>query len=357
MHYYTEDGQIFTSKLKAIQYSKMNNRQLNFYYCDDFYSQLNWKIEPTQSLPQLYKEQAQRIRDNYDYVILAYSGGQDSTNILETFYYNNIKLDKILVVGAFSQDSYSGVDENHNGELYHNAFPYLKDLGLENITQVCDYTEYFDKIDNFTITKYHNEWVDFIGPWFSPHHWFWRDMEKFVVPSNFQNKRVATIFGIDKPILDYDHERGPAGKSVLTGFRFRDTACCDYGQYDKQTEKSNYDRINFYWDPNFPQILIKQLHVIKRVYDIEYTNSYDPVIGSQYLSGMSTDQIVYDLKRPLSFKSPKSKTNIISLRDNYLMNKKDSRVYSIFSSGLERIYKTIDRNTLTTVTSKFYRIV
>jgi hypothetical protein len=182
-------------------------------------------------------------------------------------------------------------------------------------------------------------------------------MEKFVVPSNLQNKRIATIFGIDKPILDYNQERGPVGKSVLTGFRFRDTACCDYGQYDKQNDKNNYDRINFYWDPNFPQILIKQLHVIKRVYDIQYTDSYDPVIGSQYLSGFSTDQIVYDLKRPLSFKSPKSKTNIISLRDNYLLKKKDSRVYSIFSSGLDRIDKTIDRNYLKSVTSRFYTIM
>jgi hypothetical protein len=41
-------------------------------------------------LKTLYKERAQQLRDNYDELILYYSGGSDSHNILHTFLQNNI---------------------------------------------------------------------------------------------------------------------------------------------------------------------------------------------------------------------------------------------------------------------------
>ena len=182
MFYYFDDGAKFTSKIEAIKYGLDKKLSPKFYYYDDVYEKLNWTIEPPESLDFYYKEQAQRIRDNYDYVILAYSGGYDSSNILETFHFNDIKLDKIIIVGAFDQDTHAGADDNHNGELYHNAFPYVKELGLESITQVVDYTTLFQDVNNFSVALYNENWVDEIGAWFSPHNWFWKDVERHVVP-------------------------------------------------------------------------------------------------------------------------------------------------------------------------------
>ena len=144
MFYYCSDGAKFFSKIEAIEYSNQSFLPLYFYYYDHIYDKLDWSIEPPHSLEYYYVEQAKRIRDKYDYVILCYSGGYDSTNILETFRYNNIKLDKIVVAGAFDQDTIDMSDENHNGEIYHNAIPYVKELGLESILQVVDYTKLFD---------------------------------------------------------------------------------------------------------------------------------------------------------------------------------------------------------------------
>lgn len=329
MHYYTSDGKTFTSKIRALEYSAINKVPVNLYYHDAIYDQCRWTVEPADSLATLYKDQAQRIRDNYDYVILCFSGGYDSSNILETFYYNNIKIDKIVTVGAISQDSRSMVDENHNGELYHNVFPYIKELGLESITQLCDYTTYFDNPENFSISQYANEWVDYTGAWYSPHNWFWRDIEKYVIPREYQDKRVAIIFGKDKPQLSIE------GK--VAGFCFKDTPVSSYGNVE---QFGNCDRINFYWDPTFPQILIKQLHVLNRAKGF----------------GVNADNIVYDLKRPILFKSPKSKTNILSLRDRYLMTKKDSEVYNMYYAGINQINKTIGLKNLRIITSKFYKI-
>jgi hypothetical protein len=335
-HYYSSDGKIFDSKIRAMMHRKQTGSKISFYYNDDVYDRVDWKKEPPQTLSYYYLEQAKRIRDNHDYVILFYSGGYDSTNILETFHFNGLKIDKIVIVGAFSQDSQSGVDENHNGELYHNSFPYLKDLGLESITQICDYTKHFEKISNFSVNNFGNEWFDEMGAWFSPHNWFWRDIEKYVVPKTMENKRVAFIWGRDKPALFKNHD----GK---LGFYFRDKPISSYGN---KKDYGTYSFINFYWDPQATDILVKQMHTLKHymnVYQIPY-------------SSVPVDHVVYNLKRPLIYKSPKSPSPLLSLRDNYLVNKKDSEIFKFYESGVNRLKTMVTQYDLKPVNSKFYAI-
>ena len=336
--YYFDDGVSFASKVKAIEYGNRTNQSAKLYYFDEAYDKVNWKVEPFHNLQELYRQQAQRIRDTYDKVILCYSGGADSTSILETFYYNKISLDKIIVVGALSQDSHSMVDENHNGELYSNVFPYIDELGLQSITEVIDYTTYFNDVNNFSIVKYGTEWIDYTGAWFSPHNWFWRDVESFVIPSSWNDKKVALIFGKDKPCFFRNENK--------LGFRFYDGPTTSYGNI---FSTANSDRINFYWDPTFPDILVKQLHVLKN--NVMITNR-DPV----KLSLEDRDNVIYDLKRPLLFKSPKSKTGLFSLRDMYLKEKTNSDVFRFYRDGVLKMKNAIDIHNLNTLYSRFYSI-
>jgi hypothetical protein len=329
--YYFDDGSRFSSKIEALQYSLKSQKNFRLYYFDEVFSSIDWSVEPPNTLQYHYKQQAQRIRDEYDYVVLCYSGGADSTNILETYVLNNIKLDKIVVVGALSEDSAKGVDENHNGELYYNVFPYLKDLGLEHITQICDYTTLFDKPENFSIYEYGENWVDTIGTRLSPHNWFWRDIHKHVVPIEWRSKKVAIIFGKDKPKLNYHDNK--------FAFRFSDIIVNNYGNVETA---DNCDRINFYWDPKYPFIIIKQLHVLR-----SYFKAF------KYVD--SVDNIVYNLKRPLVFKSPKSKLNYLSLRDNFLINKKNSSIYQFYFEGLHYLNKKVGLSN-NTIYSKFYYV-
>jgi hypothetical protein len=256
--------------------------------------------------------------------VLFYSGGYDSTNILETFYYNNIKIDKIVVVGATNQDAFSGDDSNRNGELYANAYPYLDKLGLTAITQLVDYSTYFDRIENFSMSQYGDDWVHYTGSWFSPHHWFWRDVEKFVIPGSVGSKRTGMIFGRDKPHL------GPRNTFV-----FSDTVLNAYGNV---SSTSCSDRINFYWDPTFPQILIKQLHTIKRVRDAVgmecMGNQQNQIFGN-----IDTNGIVYNLKQPLLYKSPKSRSVLLSGRDSFLLKSTTSPIHQRYVAGLHTISK------------------
>jgi hypothetical protein len=336
--YYSEDGSIFKSKLEALAYSNKNQKKIFFNYYDDVWSKYDWTFEPPQSLEYYYKGQAELIRNNYDYVVLCYSGGADSTNILETFYYNNIKLDKIAIVGAFSQDSHSGVDENHNGELYHNAFPYIEELRLTSITEVFDYTKMFDDIKNFGVYSMGDTWFHTIQGFYSPHNWFWYDIEKHIIPNEYKDKKVAIIFGKDKPYLMY---------TTTPEFSFKDVSCLSYAtNYDN---KSNIQRINFYYDPNYPFILIKQLHHLNTVR--KETNYNSKIIENSFIN-----RHVYNLKKPLLFQSGKSKISVFSLRDQFLKEKQNSEVFNFWIDSIRKMNNYTQVNNLPIIKSKTYKI-
>lgn len=354
MFYYFPDGNTFLSKIEAIKYSYTTQKQFKFYYYDEVYSKLNWSVEPPETLDYYYLEQAKKIRDEYDYVILCYSGGYDSTNILEIFHYNNIKLDKIVVVGAFSKDLIKGSDENHNGELYLNSFPYLKFLNLENITQVCDYSVLFENINNFSISDFEENWVDVIGTRVSPHHWFWKDLEKHVVPKQYENKKVAIIFGKEKPKLFWNKNGFilfEKEENAKAGFCFSD----DVTHYGNVVSNNYIKRINFYWDPNYPLILIKQLHIMKKFLDLNNLINLNILInnekninllnhnifnsGDNLKNSVLVDSIIYNLKHKLNFKSPKSQNVHISLRDAFLFNKKNLDILKFYYNGMIYIKK------------------
>ena len=93
-YYLTTNNQKFLGKLECMLYCASHGVDFNWIFNDAYYDQLDWSIEPELSLPVLYAQRAQEIRDKYDYLILHLSGGNDSGAILETFLLNDIKLEK-----------------------------------------------------------------------------------------------------------------------------------------------------------------------------------------------------------------------------------------------------------------------
>jgi hypothetical protein len=331
--FYYDKESIYSTPYEA--WASTNN--CNLYYYDDIFDKVNWKIEPTQTLESLYIERARKIRDEYEYVILCYSGGNDSTNILETFYYNNIHIDEIVMVGAFSQDSEDELlDKNHNTDLYRNAFPFLKTLNLPNTkVTVIDYTEIFRDINQFTlIKKYGLDWIKYIGTHKSPHNLFWNDFRKFVGSDN--KKNTAWIMGIEKVNIDYWYEttNKPSDPySYINVSRpyvyFSDTNINNYGMSHKD---ENFTRVNFYCDPDpvAIKIQIKQAHILHKLVSISSFQLRKKIIGSRH----AKNKLFYSLKNPLVFQSEKSKTSFLSARDKFLFDAKNSDIYEYYISAL-----------------------
>ena len=302
-----------------------------FYYYDKEFASADWRTEPKKSLKELYKERAQAIRDQYEYLILAFSGGHDSSNVLESFYYNGIHIDEILMVGAFSQDGYTGSDENHNAEIYKSAIPILNKLELRN-TKITkkDYAPLLDNIENFSVIRdYGSDWIKHIGAYYSVHTMFWRDIQKHItIP---EGKLTGMIFGTEKPNFLID----PVTKVPYT--QFNDIQFTPYGNF-KDTE--NLKRISFYSSIDSTEIMRKQLHIIleffirnclvtKELPVKVFFDNYSKIIH----------RLIYPLNIPIPIVTPKSTNNILSIRDTYLIKNKTADIYKIYKDGISKLTK------------------
>ena len=87
----------FVNKITALQYATANKQDVGFYFYNTVWDNFDKSILGKTSLTYLYAERARQLRDKYDYLVLHYSGGSDSHNILHTFLTNNIKLDEVTI--------------------------------------------------------------------------------------------------------------------------------------------------------------------------------------------------------------------------------------------------------------------
>jgi hypothetical protein len=157
------------------------------------------------SLEQLYKERAQQLRDKYDVLILYYSGGSDSHNVLQSFLKNNIKLDyvfvrwpsKMLDKGLYEPNTANRDASNFVSEWDYTLKPDLEYLRTHHPDIQIITDDWLDDADpeiyNDDIFATQNHMHSAVN--------FLRMQSYSVVEKQLlsQGKRVAQIWGIDKP--------------------------------------------------------------------------------------------------------------------------------------------------------------
>jgi len=129
--YWSVGEEIFFSKIEALIKSHSVKKKINFHFNDHTYDTAKWNLEPQETIQQLYIQRALELRDKYDYIIILYSAGADSTNLLKIFIDNNIKIDHVA----------SFVCKNHH----------WGDLDLPNIELTKAGSEMIKKIINMGI--------------------------------------------------------------------------------------------------------------------------------------------------------------------------------------------------------------
>jgi len=248
-------------------------------YNDEFFSQYNWSQEPTESLDELYKKRAEQLRRNYDYLILFYSGGYDSANMLHAFLDNGIYPDEICIF-------YSRFDTVSNQYLELRDYTWEKVKTIEqqypNIKiRRLDYSDYFfewDKIiDRFNTGK---RYIDHFGSSLSINHILRNVMCHLVddwTQLINQNKSVSYIHGHEKPQLRYFNNRWI--------FNFHDalTQLCvgPIGQMIADNRSAVHEA--FYWAPTrtCADIIIKQCHLLKQLYDARAREDFSKIEGAK----------------------------------------------------------------------------
>ena len=345
-YYNHNSGKVYDNRYDAIIDNIQNRQTVLMYYRDDEYDKINWKIEPNETLKTLYKRRAEQIRNDYDYVVLCYSGGIDSTNMLESFYYNNIHIDEIVSIGSFSQDQNTKIDENHNKEIYDNVIPNLNRFNLPNTKKtVIDYTEYFRDLNNFSLYRdYGDDYYKYVGAYPSITYLFWYDLGKFLK----LKKKSAIVYGAEKPYINISED----GRFCTN---LSDSSIAAYSRYGIDGES----KLNFYSDPEASDIMRKQLHLIKNFYfkNVIAENKMTPgefFETKNYLKTICS--LVYDVKNPLVFIGNKSSSQYFSVRDTYIKSKTNSDIFGLYAQALKKIVKSIPINTRHSIYTKKYFI-
>lgn len=334
----------FYSKLEAIECEKKTGKPINWHFNSEVFECYDWSVEPSESLAELYRIRAQQLRDDYDYLVLWLSGGSDSTNILNTFINNDIKLDEVAsYVNYDATKSTTGV---LNGEIYNQA-TVLATQAKEKQPQLHHRIIDLSKMTvDFYSDKNRLDWIYCMNAHFSPNN-VARQNIKLSVPEWRQlfdsGKRVAFIGGIDKPqVININNNYY---------FRFVDIFIDNLVSPYQQIENRPWEFTEpFYWAPECAKMLIKQGHVIKNfiknksplLYSTQATGVVQTVNGNlQYVDENTISQLIYpDWK--LNQWQAKSPSLITSYRDQWFFNIGESeRPRQGWEFGLKKLWESI----------------
>lgn len=257
--YYTVGGLKTYSKIEALEAMRRTNVHVEWHFLDHQWSTADWLTEPVSTLSELYAQRARQIRSKYDHVVLMYSGGIDSQNILDTFVANGIHFDEVATMNYNKADprpmSY------FHAEQTIVSYPYLKmlkDRGFNFKHRSIDLTDITYNLMNDKEMSENYVYYNNVG-------WGWNRLAKGFMRTYCQDwknliakgKRLALVWGTDKPRIYLQDGR----------FCFKfidiviDTAVTGWTQI--RGDDSEHDEF-FYWSQDLPEIVIKQSHVIRK---------------------------------------------------------------------------------------------
>jgi len=306
---YCANGKPFFNKVEAILEANTSNKWVEWDYHNAAFGKHQWDIEPPVALDELYRQRALQLREAYDHLVLFFSGGVDSWNILHTFVKNNIRIDEIYMFGAFEAESkqYSALGASRDPGYYtreiKQALPVVKKL-VEN--------------QNVKVNTY--DWTKDILEAANDLDWIWRAGVRFdptcMVRSKFhkvfrehnellhRGKRVGFVYGVDKPrLLRDDNSIYFAFLDVImtTGTLPTNDIMGEYWENDEY----------FYWTPNMPELAIKQSHVVvnwlranNKLDLIKHTNNISSFHDEDYYREVNRsvyptwDQNTWQIKKP-----------------------------------------------------------
>lgn len=261
--YYICDGKEFSSKVDALIYSSVTKKEVSWYFHNDAFKNYNWSIEPEHSLDYYYDKRARELREKYDYLILSFSGGSDTNNILESFIRQGLHIDEIVTNHMSSATSgFTVLDKrytrssNFAAEHELQAVPRLKYISEKMPRTKITVLDVSDIVLN-SILEYDVDWVlkrnDHlsIGQLFRYNYFHFGEMKK----KFDKNKKIGIIVGLEKPKTSI-----VSAKEFYISFN--DTVANITTINDFNDEYDNTVVEMFYWSSETLDMMAKQAHVI-----------------------------------------------------------------------------------------------
>ena len=350
--YYIVNGIQFTSKVDALIYATTVKSRVQWEFNSSTFRRVPWEINPTETLGEIYKRRALQLREKYDYLVLNYSGGADSQNILDAFLDNNIKLDEIIVRWAVTGEKGLYVPSNvSRATNYHSewdltALPEMKRLSLSHPEIKIQFYDYTD--DALKFYNDNDPWFQMLsGAQFGPSHIsrYATGLDRYQDMFVEKGLRGCQIFGTDKPRIMFDNNTfytyflDIIGGTTRHLYRYND----EYNPLEL-----------FYWTPDMPEIVHKQAHVVMEFF--KKNRNLIPVIMKSnmldYTMRNTLETIVRSLVYPTwnhsKFQAPKPTSVFYCEYDDWFFKNAesgamDNRPLQIWKAALDHVTKNIDK--------------
>jgi hypothetical protein len=333
------------SKIEAIELHHKTGIHPTWNFNDEVFGTVDWTQEPSESLWELYRQRAQQLREKYDYLVLFFSGGADSTNILDSFVKNGIHLDEIVCYHML-KGSQSKLAPGE-AEIFNVALPVARAVCQQNPNiklREVDITEtvvdfYRNKRNKFDMIYQKNDlWT--------PNHLGLANIKEQIVDWKHlidSDKKVGMVHGIDKPRVFFENDR--------YYLKFLDVLVANSIDTMVINNKNNWEHHElFYWTPDMPKIVIKQAHVIRKFLQtanqntaglVTYRTLYQgkTINDQQYwLTADALHQLIYPTWDINTFSLGKHALPIASPRDNWFFTKSEfSKEFEIYKLSVDAI--------------------
>lgn len=251
---YQVGTQTFLNKSDALYYASRTGENVTWDFHDAVYKKANWTQRPPGTLLDLYRLRAQQIRDNYDYVIVHFSGGADSWTVLDSFLSNGIHVDEISTRWAMDERKYKSANNtdfrevNLCSEYEFAAEPVLKQIEKshpQTYIYVDDYSDAYQRELTEADLKHGGHYIG-LGTF----HRFARKSPKELQAVK-QGLKIGVVYGFDKI------------QCLAKDGKFYAYFTDRFGGADLDPDRSVEA---FYWNPTFPEIPILQAHCLKDWY-------------------------------------------------------------------------------------------
>lgn len=267
--YYLVDNKKYYNKPLAMIAASQSNKELTWVFNDDVYRRANWFEPIEESLNSIYHRRAQQLRDQYDYLVLYYSGGADSINILHAFIDNDIFLDEIVMQLPEPMRTTFDPRDTSMGNIYSElefaGIPHLnKFRHLINPKTKIRYQDFAKPVlellkrDDWALTNPlgTNICISGIG------RQYVQLSEEHILKLCETGISVAQILGVDKPLVGHD-EHGYFAYFLDVSAMHAPPVTASQAEIFK----NHYHTEFFYWTPSMPEIVVKQAQEIKKFYE------------------------------------------------------------------------------------------
>ena len=234
--YWEYAGTRYKRKIQATLAAGRHYESIQCHAFDDSFLSYDFTAEPPQTLSELVDERVKQIRDKYSYIKFWFSGGADSTTVLNAFLRNNIHLDEII---CYTQSLTDKHDHIANYDLTEFTIPYLlklsNDIPKTKINIMRFGREHYEKVLN------EDFWLSKMSM-LDPRHLY--------IP-NIRGKNYCNLF------CDMDPQVSFNGQTWVD--TIWDTSNLE--------EMAGYRNIElFYTTSDLPQLHAKQCHFMKNFY-------------------------------------------------------------------------------------------